>query len=251
MDELAERWEAVRTRIRAAAERAGRRPDAVRVVGVTKTHPPEVAQAAVDLGITDLGENRVEEFVAKREFVSGARWHFIGKLQSRKATDLVGTGALIHSVDRRSLVERLQRLAERDEVRVELLIQVNVGEDPRKAGCALDEVHDLVAYARSQSNLAVLGLMTMPPLPPEDADPAEAARPAFARLRALRDELWGEPDPDEDAEQLTEGQLSMGMTADLDAAVEEGATMVRVGTALFGPRGPRAWTPTPDPDRSW
>ena len=250
MSDLESRLQTVRQRIARAAERAGRDPDDIRIIGVTKTHPPDVAQEAVSLGVRDLGENRVEEFLAKREFVEGASWHFIGKLQSRKATDLVGTGAVIHSVDRRSLVDRLQRLAEREEVEVRLLVQVNVGEDPRKAGCDLDEVHELVAYAREQSNLAVLGLMTMPPLPPEDADPAEAARPAFARLRGLRDELWGDR-PGGEAEQLTEGQLSMGMTADLDAAVEEGATMVRVGTALFGPRGPRAWTPSHDPDRSW
>lgn len=244
VEELLERRRRVMERIDAAAQRAGRGVDEVRLVGVTKTHPPDVARAAVEIGVVDLAENRVEEFLAKRDRVPGARWHFVGKLQSRKATDLVGTGALIHSVDRRSLVDRLQRLGAREEVTVEVLVQVNVGDDPRKAGCGLSETPDLVAYARDQPNLAVLGLMTMPPLPPDDADPGEAARPHFARLRALRDEL---------AEKLGGGalsELSMGMTADLEAAVEEGATMVRVGTGLFGERGPRAWAPVGDVEGS-
>lgn len=245
MTDLAARLSSVRERIAAAAAAAGREPGEVRLIGVSKTHPPDLAQAAVDLGVTDLGENRVEEYLHKRARVHGARWHFIGQLQSRKASDLVGTGVTIHSVDRRSLVDRLQRLADRDEVTCQILIQVNVGDDPRKGGCGLDEVHDLVAYARTQSNLAVIGLMTMPPLPPEDTDPATAARPVFARLRTLRDELWGR-----DGGQPTEGELSMGMTADLEAAVEEGATMVRVGTALFGERGSGAWTPPPG-DEEW
>ncbi|MDX1657251.1 MAG: YggS family pyridoxal phosphate-dependent enzyme [Nitriliruptorales bacterium] len=243
MTELADRLATVQERIEAAAARGGRRPEDVRIIGVTKTHPPAVAQEAVDLGVTDLGENRVEEFVAKRERVEGAKWHFIGQLQSRKANALVGTGAVIHSVDRRSLVDRLERLAEREEVTVETLVQVNVGDDPRKGGCGLDDLDDLVAYARDRSHLTVTGLMTMPPLPPADADPAETARPVFARLRQLRDELW--------ADASTEGDLSMGMTADLEAAVEEGATMVRVGTALFGERGPRAWSPARDLEGSW
>lgn len=235
LDTLARRLAAVHDRIERAALAAGRDPDEVTLVGITKTHPPVTAQRAVDLGVVDLGENRVEEAVAKADRVTGARWHFVGQLQSRKANLLVGRDWLIHSVDRRSLVDRIQRLAEEHGVSQRVLIQVNVGEDPAKAGCELDEVDDLVAYARGCANLAVEGLMTMPPLPPEGADPVEAARPHFARLREVRDRVARE------APEVR--QLSMGMTADLEAAVAEGATLVRIGTALFGERGPQPWRP--------
>jgi pyridoxal phosphate enzyme (YggS family) len=233
--DVAERLAAVRERIARAAASAGRSPDEVTLVGITKTHPPEVARAAVAAGLVDLGENRVDEAVAKAAVVDGARWHFVGRLQSRKANQLVGRGWLIHSVDRRSLVDRIARLAERDGAVQRVLVQVNVGDDPAKGGCGLGEVPELVAYARDRSSLAVEGLMTVPPLPPEGADPTAAARPHFARLRELRDELRTE------APEVRE--LSMGMTADLEAAVAEGATLVRVGTALFGSRGPQPWRP--------
>lgn len=240
--DLAHRLEEIRVRIAQAATAADRDPGDVRVVGVTKTHPPEVARAAVAAGITDLGENRVEEAVAKAERVDGARWHFIGRLQSRKANLLIGGDWLVHSVDRRSLVDRLQRLASAEGSVQRLLVQVNVGDDPAKGGCPLPEAEDLVAYARRRSNLRVEGLMTMPPMPAAGADPANAARPHFARLRDLRDGLTKQhPDVRE---------LSMGMTADLEAAVAEGATMVRVGEGLFGPRGAGAWEPV-DRTTTW
>lgn len=226
------RVDQVRQRIADAARQAGRDPGTVTLVAVSKTHPPQLAQAMVAAGVPDLGENRVEEAVAKAPAVTGARWHFIGQLQSRKANQLVGDDWLIHSVDRRSLVDRLQRLAERDEISQRILIQVNVGDDPAKGGCGLDEAHDLVAYARARPNLVVEGLMTIPPAPPAGADPNAAARPHFARLRELRSTL-----------DLDDAELSMGMSADLEAAVAEGATCVRVGTALFGPRAPRPWRP--------
>lgn len=243
MKDLAHRLERVRARIAEAAGEAGRDPADVRLVGVTKTHPPEVARAALDAGITDLGENRVEEAVAKAERVEGARWHFVGRLQSRKANLLVGGDWLVHSVDRRSLVDRLQRLAATEGVLQRVLVQVNVGDDPGKGGCPLPEAEELVAYARRRSNLRVEGLMTMPPMPAAGADPVTAARPHFARLRDLRDRL---------AEQHPGvRELSMGMTADLEAAVAEGATMVRVGEALFGPRGAKAWEPLDRTTTTW
>lgn len=243
-DPIEDRLARVRRRIVAACDRAGRDPDEVVLVAVTKTHPPERIRAVVEAGVGDLGENRVEELEAKltvADLPSSIRWHFVGQLQSRKANALVGRGVLIHSVDRRSLVERLQRLAEREGLTQPLLVQVNVGDDPAKGGCGLDEVDDLVAYAHGHQNLAVRGVMTIPPLPPPDTDPQTAARPHFARLREVRDRLrdrW----PD-----VTE--LSMGMSADLEAAVEEGATLVRIGTALLGQRGPAPWAPSETGDR--
>lgn len=227
--DLATRVAAVRSRIAAAAEAAGRDPAEVTLVAVSKTHPPALLEQALAAGVTDLGENRVEELVAKRPLVAGARWHFIGRLQSRAVSDVVGDDVLIHSVGRRKLVDRIERLAADRGVTQRVLVQVNVGADPAKGGCSLAQVGDLVAYAAEQPHVVVEGLMTMPPLPPPDADPNEAARPMFETLR-------------ETADRLGLQETSMGMSADLEAAVAAGATMVRIGTAVFGERNPGPWT---------
>ncbi len=229
------RLDAVRGRIAAACERAGRPAGSVVLIAVGKTHPPAAIQQLVDLGVRDIGENRVSELVAKQPRVDGASWHFVGRVQRRKAGDLVGRHVLVHSVDRTSLADTLSRHAVDEDVLQRVLVQVNVGDDPAKGGADPDEALDLVAYARGRPNLSVEGLMTMPPLPPDGVDPGEAAREHFVALRELRDRArtrWPEI-----------VHLSMGMTADLDAAVEEGATMVRVGTALFGPRRDGPWRP--------
>ncbi len=231
--ELAERLATTRQRIADAATAAGRQPGDVVLLGVTKTHPPRLARAAVELGLADLAENRVQELVAKRDQVPGARWHLVGRLQRNKVKDIVGTHTLVHSVDRRSLIDALSGRAERERVVQRILIQVNVGDDPAKGGCSFTETEELVAYARGRPNLAVEGLMTILPLPPEDADPRAEARPLFAALRQQRDTIR-----DRFPEVV---HLSMGMSMDLEAAVAEGATMVRVGTALFGPRGDGPW----------
>ena len=233
--EQAARLAAVRQRIAPAAETAGRRPGDVLLIGVTKTHPPETARAAVAAGLVDLGENRVQELLAKEPFVSGARWHLIGRLQRNKAKHVVGRQILVHSVDRSSLAQALSRRAAAEGVVQRVLVQVNVGGDPRKGGCELQETEGLVAYARDLPHLAVEGLMMMPPLAPAGVDAGTAARPLFSALREQRDRL---------RQSFPEVvHLSMGMSADLEAAVAEGATMVRVGTALFGARGGQAWQP--------
>jgi PLP dependent protein len=229
------RLQAVRERIAAAAVRAGRSPADVGLIGVTKTHPPEVAATAVAAGLIDLGENRVQELLAKRPRVEGARWHLIGPLQRNKVRDVVGRSILLHTLDRPALADALSHRAALLGVVQRVLVQVNVAADPAKAGCDLTETAALVAYARGLPNLAVEGLMTMPPMPPEGVDHNTAARPVFAALREERDRLR--------ARFPEVVHLSMGMSADLDAAVDEGATMVRVGTALFGPRGERPWRP--------
>lgn len=226
---------AQRDRLARAAAAAGRPVADVLLIGVTKTHPPAVCRAAIAAGLLDLGENRVQEWQAKAPLVPGARWHLVGALQRNKVRAVVGSGVLLHGVDRRSLVDALEARAAAADVVQRLLIQVNVGADPAKAGCRVHDVADLVAYARSRPHLAVEGLMTMPPLAAPGTDPGAAARPHFAALRRLRDEL--QPDHPEVV------HLSMGMSADLEAAVAEGATMVRVGTALFGPRGEGPWRP--------
>ncbi|MGA0830639.1 MAG: YggS family pyridoxal phosphate-dependent enzyme [Nitriliruptoraceae bacterium] len=228
MTTLPERIAAVRARVDAAARAAGRRPEDVRLIGVTKTHPVEVAVAAVAAGLTDLGENRTSELVAKAAAVPDVRWHLVGRLQRNKVRDVVGHDWLLHGVDRPALVEAIAARAEALGAVQDVLLQVNVAGDPAKAGCDLTDLEGLLTYAAGRAGLRVVGLMTVPPLPPPGQDPGAAAAPWFARLRGARDALR------ERFPGLEE--LSMGMSDDLEAAVGEGATMVRIGTALFGAR---------------
>ena len=220
--DVSARLEAARRRIRTAARRAGRRPGAVTLVAVTKGHGPDKARAALAAGQVDLGESRAQELASKRAAVGvGVRWHFVGRLQRNKVRDVVGAVSLIHSVDRLTLAERIAAEARRGGGVQRVLVQVNAGDDPAKAGCRLADAPRLVAAVRAMPGIACEGLMT---IPPRDQDP----RPVFARLRTLRDELRAE---------FPEVQhLSMGMSGDVEAAVEEGATIVRLGEALFGPR---------------
>lgn len=218
----------VRDRIDAACRRAGRDPADVTVVAVTKTHPADIVRAAVAAGATDIGESYVQELLDKIDVVDGATWHLVGRLQSNKVKDVVGRVALVHSVDRRSVAQELSDRAGQAGVTQRVLVQVNVGDDPGKAGVAVADALDTVSSVRSLPHLSVEGFMTIPPLPPPGEDHVTTARPCFARLRELRDEAarrWPEV-----------RHLSMGMSADFDAAVEEGATLVRLGTVLFGPR---------------
>ncbi len=219
----------VLVRIAAAAARVGRDPASVTLVAVSKTHPPDRIQAAVDAGLADLGENRVQEAADKIPDVRGARWHLVGPLQSNKARRAVELFASIQSVDSIDLARRLDRIAGevRPGDRYPVLLQVNVADDPAKAGFAPATVEAGVGELLALANLRVDGLMTIGPLVAD----ADAARPTFvalrelsARLRATHPELGA--------------ALSMGMTDDFEVAVEEGATIVRVGRALFGARQP-------------
>lgn len=232
---IAVRLEVLRERIEAACARSSRAPEDVRVVAVSKTHPPAVNRALLDVGVTDQGESRPQDLVAKAAEVARVRWHLVGRLQRNKARDVVGTAVLVHSVDRASLIDTLARRAEEAGVEQAVLIQVNVGGDPAKAGCPPEQTLDLVSRARDAARLEVRGLMTIPPAPPPEADPNEHAAEHFARLRDLRDEArrsWPEV-----------RELSMGMSEDLEAAVAAGATVVRIGTALLGPREDPPWEP--------
>lgn len=209
----------VRSRVSAAAGRAGRDPDAVTVVaackGVAAAHLPEV----LDAGFRDLGENRAQELLAKAPILAAAGsspcWHFIGELQRNKVRALAPWVAVWHTVDRVSLAESLGRHAPGARV----LVEVNLAREPQKAGCEPAAVPALTDALRAH-DLDVVGLMTVPPA---SGDP----RPHFAALRALA-ERWSLP------------ELSMGMSQDFEVAIEEGATLVRIGRALFGPRAPGA-----------
>lgn len=223
--EVAARFAAVDHRIAAAAARAGRNAASVTLVAVSKAHPAEAIRAARAAGQLDFGESRAQELRGKAtEVGQGVRWHFVGRVQRNKVSDLVGLVSLIHSVDRLDLAEAIGERAARTQRVQRVLLQVNAGEDAEKAGCGADEALGLIAKIRAIPGIACQGLMTVPPLGP---DP----RPVFRRLRELRDHIRGH---------FPEIQhLSMGMSHDFEIAVEEGATIVRVGTALFGPRASR------------
>jgi len=226
MDEIHERLEGVRRRIGAAAERSGRPASAVTLVAVSKTMPVETVRAAIAAGAAILGENRVQEARDKIAALGGAaEWHLIGHLQTNKVKLAVGLFDRIQSLDSIRLAEELERHAAETGRRVRCLIQVNVGGEEQKNGASEEEVRPLLEVVRGLPHILVEGLMAIPPFL---ADP-EAIRPFFRRLRVLRDKLARDGFPLAD--------LSMGMTHDFEVAIEEGATLVRVGTAIFGPRG--------------
>jgi pyridoxal phosphate enzyme (YggS family) len=212
----------VRARIARAARQAGREPGDVRLVAISKFQPLSAIRAAFTAGQMDFGENRAQELDTKLvEAPAGARWHFVGGLQRNKVKQVVGRVELIHSVDRVPLAEAIAAHAGRHDLCQRILIQVDVAGELHKGGCTPEQVPVLLERIAQLDGVSAVGLMTIPPI---DADPATM----FARLRALHARyVSGFPD-------LIE--LSMGMSADLEAAVAHGATIVRVGTAIFGAR---------------
>jgi pyridoxal phosphate enzyme (YggS family) len=229
-DSLSARYTVVRDRIAAACARAGRDPDEVRLVAVSKGVAAERVAELAALGVTRFGENYVQEWTAKRERLAdlpAIEWHFIGRPQRNKAR-LIATAALVHSVADARIAAALAADAQREDATVSVLVQVNVAGEATKGGVAPGALPALLVELRRMSGLRVRGLMTMPPV----AEP-ERVRPFFRALRELRDRHAGA-----DAGELVE--LSMGMSGDYEVAIEEGATLVRVGTALFGPRGEKA-----------
>ena len=225
-----ERLKQVRARIAAAALRGGRSSDDVALVAVSKTHPPQMLREAIAAGIADLGENKIQEAEEKIPQVGRhvVRWHLIGHLQSNKARKAVVLFDMIHSLDSAALAARLDRMCDQEN-RPELpvLIQVDLGHERTKSGVAESELRALVSAISECRHLRLQGLMTLPPF----FNNAEEVRPFFRKLRELRDELHGQG-----AFRDAGGELSMGMTHDYEIAIEEGATIVRVGTAIFGER---------------
>ncbi len=229
--EIAANLTAVRGRMRAAAQRVGRSTEEVTLVAVSKTHPFAAIEAAYAAGQRDFGENRVEELwpkveEAQRRGLSDIRWHLIGTIQSRKSADAIGPFVMIHSIDRMKLARRLQRDASAAQQVMDVLLEVNVSGEASKHGFTPDEVVALAPELAALSALRVRGFMTMAPL----VDDPEETRPVFRQLRDLRDRVQSEHGL------LTWTELSMGMTNDFEVAIEEGATLVRVGSAIFGAR---------------
>ncbi len=219
----------IRARLAEAAGRSGRRAEDVRLIAVSKTHPIDAVRAAADAGQLDFGENKVQEALQKisQSTDTRLRWHLIGHLQSNKAKKAGGSFAFIHAIDSADLLRRVDQAATAAGRPVDVLVQVDLALEATKHGASVEDVPSIFAAADECHAVRVAGLMLLPPL----VEDPQRARPWFARLRSLRDELGAKGIP---APRLRE--LSMGMSHDFEVAVEEGATMVRVGTAIFGER---------------
>lgn len=218
---LAANFRAVEARVAAACARAGRPRETVTLVAVSKLHPPELVRLAFELGHRDFGENYAQELRDKHAALAdcaGLRWHAIGPVQTKNAKYVARAAAFFHAVDRLEVAQELGR--RREGAPLPCFVEVNVGDEASKAGVPLGAAPGLVEQVRQVPGVALVGLTAMPPL----VEDAEANRPHFGAVAAL-------------AKTLGLGQLSMGTTADFEVAIEEGATLVRVGTALFGARG--------------
>lgn len=224
MSAVASRYEAVRRMVADAADLSGRDPADVTIVAVTKTVGVHEIRQAISAGITDFGENRVQEFLGKYGLFPGVRWHFIGTLQTNKVKDVVGRAHLIHSVDSVHLLAEIEKRAAAAEVVQDVLVQVNVSGEATKHGFEPREVREALIEASRLPHVRVRGLMTMAPLAR-----AEEVRWVFRELRELRDSLRDMP-----LNGVELDELSMGMSNDYRVAVEEGATIIRVGRAIFG-----------------
>lgn len=226
---IAQNLEIIRAAIAAAAEKAGRKPEKVKLVAVSKFFPAEAIMEAFHAGQTIFGENYIQEVQAKRDLVPPeVKFHFIGHLQSNKAKIAAATCSMIETVDSYKIAKTLHTHLEALNRTIDVLIQVNIGDDTNKAGIKEDEAEELLIRLQDLSRIRVRGLMTMPPL----VEDPELSRPHFQNLRRLAEKLSGKRMFGE----LLEPELSMGMSSDFHIAIEEGATIVRVGTAIFGQR---------------
>ena len=234
MDYAADRISLVRENLAKAARVAGRQPGDIELVAVSKTHDPENIRAVAEAGQTVFGESRVQEAKAKISLLPGRlRWHFIGHLQKNKIRIALPLFELFHGVDSLEAAQQFQRIAEEDGLRPKVLLEINVAGESTKYGFTPEAIRVQIEEIMEMSRLDVLGLMGMAPFDPEP----EHSRRYFQQLRELRDRL------EKDAG-IGLPQLSMGMSGDYLVAVEEGATIVRVGTAIFGARSGKAWKPT-------
>jgi PLP dependent protein len=223
VSDIAQRLAAVQARVARACARAGREAHDVRLIAVSKKHSVEAMRAAYAAGQRDFGENYVQELTHKARLLAelpDLRLHFIGRLQRNKVKDVLRARAVIGTLDSIALAQAVAERAEQVGARAEVLVQVNVGDEPQKAGVAPSALAELVAAVGGLSSVSLLGLFAIPPA----GDDPQAARPYFRLLREL-------------AQQHGLRELSMGMSDDFEIAIEEGATSVRVGTAIFGPRG--------------
>lgn len=228
MPDITANYTQVREQVAQAARRCGRQPEDITIVCAAKTKGPEHVRAALAAGATDIGENYIQEAQDKQAAIAEpARWHLIGHLQRNKAKVAVSLFSLIHSLDSIALARALDRQAEKQQVEVRTLIEVNVGAETTKSGIAPADIGPLLEAVASLSHVRVEGLMTIPP----PSETIEASRPYFQQLMRLRQEYTSMNGPNIDLR-----ELSMGMTNDYPIAIQEGATLVRIGRAIFGER---------------
>lgn len=227
---IAEKYAEILERKNAAAVRSGRRPEDVTLIAVSKTRTAAEVNEVVAAGATDLGENKVQEILEKYDKVEGANWHMIGHLQTNKVKSVVDKVVMIHSVDSLHLAKEINKRSAAIDKTIDALIEVNSAMEATKSGIAADEVKALVTeIAESCENIRICGIMCIPPR----AENPEDAREYFREARALFEDMktWGLPE-----ERVVAKELSMGMSNDFEVAIEEGATIVRVGSSIFGPR---------------
>ena len=230
---IAERFKEVKKRVDDAAIRSGRDPEDIKLVAVTKTHPASEINEAIAAGATDIGENRVQEILEKIEDVSPVRWHLIGHLQTNKVRQVIDKVVMIHSVDSLKLAREIDKRAAAAGLKMDVLIEINSAMEETKSGIAAEDLRELVTEITAEcSNVRIRGIMCIPPIA---ADP-EDARPYFREAHELFETMktWDLP-----AERFCPDTLSMGMSGDFEVAIEEGSTIVRVGSSIFGPRNYR------------
>lgn len=222
-----DRYEIVLDNIKKACERSGRNPEDITLISVTKTHGAELINEAIDAGAKDIGENKAQELCNKYDDVKPIRWHFIGHLQTNKVKSIVDKVVMIHSVDSDKLASEIDKRAKSSGVVMDILVEINIGMEDSKSGATEEEARDLIKKIRDEyQNLRVRGLMCVPPI----TDNPENSRRYFRKLKDIFESI----------KELSEDEnfdtLSMGMSGDYEVAIEEGATVVRVGTAIFGAR---------------
>lgn len=231
--DVRERYAEVKRRIDEAALRSGRNPEDVRLIAVTKTHPASEINEAIEAGAADIGENRVQEVLEKYDSVKPVRWHLIGHLQTNKVKQIIDKVVMIHSVDSLKLAREIDKRAAAAGIVMDVLIEINSAMEETKSGIPAEDLRQLVTEITAEcENVRVCGIMCIPPIAAEPED----SRPYFREAAELfRDmQSWKLP-----PERFAPTELSMGMSGDFEVAVEEGATMVRVGSSIFGPRNYR------------
>ena len=231
--DIAERYKEIRQRKDAAAVRCGRNPEDITVMAVTKTHTADEINQVIEAGATDIGENRVQELLEKYESVKPVRWHLIGHLQTNKVKNIIDKVVMIHSVDSMRLAREIDKRSAAAGITMDVLIEINSAMEDTKSGIAAEDLRELVTEIAAEcNNIRVRGIMCIPPMAAEPED----ARPYFREAAKLFEEMkeWQLPQ-----ERFCPDTLSMGMSGDFEVAVEEGSTIVRVGSSIFGPRNYR------------
>ncbi len=230
---IAERYLEIKRRVDEAAIRSGRRPDDIKLLAVTKTHPASEINEAIDAGAADIGENRVQELLEKYEGVKPVKWHLIGHLQTNKVRQVIDKVVMIHSVDSLRLAKEIDKRAAACGITMDVLIEINSAMEETKSGIAAHDLKELVTEITEQcGSVRVCGIMCIPPIAAEPED----SRPYFREAADLFKDMqtWELP-----KERFCPTELSMGMSGDFEVAIEEGATIVRVGSSIFGPRNYR------------